>query len=169
MTYVLCALTAICFIITLLMIRRIAVAVACIKVAASAIATVPSLILFPLITFTVTMLLFIYWVIVFAHQWSAGTVVETMREESQANTQYSLSSLYTTATNATLMTSLMPAASNATTASLECYEDPNCYYDIKFSEEQQVLLLVCKHGNLLKLRIWVVRQCSSSTAITQGV
>ena len=78
MTYVLCALTVICFLMTLLMIRRIAVAVACIKVAASAIGSIPSLILFPLITFTATMLLFIYWVIIFAHQWSAGTVIETI-------------------------------------------------------------------------------------------
>lgn len=143
MTYVLSGLTGICFLLTLLMIRRIAVAVACLKVAATAIGTVPSLILFPLITFTATMLLFIYWVIVFAHQWSAGTVIETMREAAEPSTQYSLTSLYVTASNTTadLTSSLMPAASNVTAANPECYEDPNCYYDVKFSDEQKVLIL----------------------------
>lgn len=140
MTYVLCALTGICFLMTLLMIRRIAVAVACLKVAASAIGTVPSLILFPLITFAATMLLFIYWVIVFAHQWSAGTVVETMREEFEPSTQYSLTSLFVTSTNATIPTSLSPADSVTVSSTPECYEDPNCYYDVKFSSEQKVLL-----------------------------
>jgi hypothetical protein len=142
MTYVLIALTVIFFLLTLLMIRRIAVAVACLKVAASALGTVPSLILFPLITFAATLLLFVYWVIVFAHQWSAGTVVEKIREASEPDTKYSLTSLYQTASNSTssFNSTLLPATDiniNATT--LDCYEDPNCYYDVKFSQKQQVL------------------------------
>lgn len=140
MTYVMCALTVICFLLTLLMIRRIAVAVACLKVAASAIGSIPSLMLFPLITFVSIMGLFIYWVVVFAHQWSAASVVEVMRQDAQPSSQYSLTTLYATAANTTsnLASSLLPASSNTTAVSLECFEDPDCYYDVKFSTEQQV-------------------------------
>jgi Plasma-membrane choline transporter len=141
MTYALIALTVLCFLATLLMIRRIAVAVACLKVASSAVGTIPSIMLFPIITFASSVGLFVYWVIVFAHQWSAGEVVETMRPPSSSSSSYSLTTLFDSASNmtASAVSTLAPApASPANTTALECWEDPDCYYDVVFNQRQQV-------------------------------
>jgi choline transporter-like protein 2/4/5 len=71
-TYIMAAFTCIFFIFTLLMIRRLKVAVACIKVSISAFAAVPSLIFFPLIPCIAMLLLFLYWVFAGVYLMSCG-------------------------------------------------------------------------------------------------
>lgn len=51
------------------------VAVACIKVSSQAVKAMPALLLFPLLPFVCTVLLFAYWVAVAAFLYSAGTIV----------------------------------------------------------------------------------------------
>lgn len=50
------------------------VAVACIKVSSQAVKAMPTLLLFPLLPFVCTVLLFAYWVAVAAFLYSAGTI-----------------------------------------------------------------------------------------------
>jgi choline transporter-like protein 2/4/5 len=71
-TYVMAVFTVIFFIFTLLMVRRLKVAIACIKVSISAFSTVPSLIVFPLVPCVGMMLLFLYWVFAGVYLMSCG-------------------------------------------------------------------------------------------------
>jgi hypothetical protein len=142
MTFVLAAITAIVILLTLLMIRRIQIAIACLKVAAAAVATMPSLMFFPLITFASFLCLFIYWVIIFAYQWSAGTIMEVHREPT-ANKQFTLSWMYPAGVaNSSSVASSNISAAVPTVANgrVPCYEDLDCYYSVDFSQEQQVCL-----------------------------
>lgn len=50
------------------------VAVACIKVASQAVATMPSLFFFPILPYIMTVCLVIYWVAVAGYLYSAGTI-----------------------------------------------------------------------------------------------
>ena len=59
------------------------VAVACIKVASQAVKALPSLLLFPLLPFAATVLLFAYWVAVAACLYSAGDIVPTYLSATQ--------------------------------------------------------------------------------------
>ncbi|CAL6426676.1 unnamed protein product [Bathycoccus prasinos] len=71
-TYVMAVFTVIFFIFTLLMVRRLKVAIACIKVSISVFSTVPSLIVFPLVPCVGMMLLFLYWVFAGVYLMSCG-------------------------------------------------------------------------------------------------
>lgn len=111
------------------------------QVASSAIATMPSILFFPLLTFTMFLALFIYWIIVFAYQWSAGTIVPIIDETRDAATQYTLSWMFNAeATNSTLPadSELFAADVDMSVAGMACYDDPNCYYSVEFSQQQQV-------------------------------
>lgn len=139
MTYVSAVLTGVCVLTTLLMIRRIKIAIACIRVAANAIGSTPSIIFFPIITFISFVGLFVYWVIVFAHQWSAGVITETYRADTTTtSSKYSLTGLYESATANVTMPTFSGASSNTSDVSLPCYDDPDCYYSIEFTQRQQV-------------------------------
>ena len=59
------------------------VAVACIKVASQAVKALPSLLLFPLLPFAATVLLFAYWIAVAACLYSAGDIVPTYLSATQ--------------------------------------------------------------------------------------
>lgn len=146
MTYVSAVLTGVCVLTTLLMIRRIKIAVACIRVAANAIGTTPSIIFFPIITFISFVGLFVYWVIVFAHQWSAGAITEAYRQDTTTTTsKYSLTGLYESATANVTMPTFSGASANNSNTSLPCYDNPDCYYTIEFTQRQQVRT----HGKFL--------------------
>lgn len=140
MTYASAALTGVCLLTTLLMVRRIKIAIACIRVAANAIGTMPSIVFFPILTFTSFVGLFVYWVIVFANQWSAGVVTETVRQETSATaSKFSLTGLYESATgNVTMPTFIDTPSTNDSNITMECYDNPDCYYSIEFTERQQV-------------------------------
>lgn len=142
MTYLAAALTVICLLTTLLMIRRIKIAIACIRVAANAIGTIPSIIFFPIITFISFVGLFVYWVIVFVNQWSGGVVTETYRQATSTEySKYSLKGLYESASdNFTAPTFTGTDMDISTNTMTPCHESPDCYYSIEFTQRQQVRL-----------------------------
>jgi hypothetical protein len=147
MTYILAAVTVIVLLLTLLMIRRIKIAIACLKVAASAIGTMPSIMFFPILTFASFLGLFIYWIYVFAFQWSAGTVAPFTRDPTPTE-EYTLSWMFANAAGSNSSAAdltgagLQPAPVVSTnTSALPCYEDPDCRYIVEFSKEQQVRLI----------------------------
>jgi Plasma-membrane choline transporter len=203
-TYVLAACTVIVLLLTLLMVRRIKIAIACLKVrprvplpvapvhhllldqacstarhdsalsaghrgsaaaqhadarhilaswqsvteargaqvAAAAVGTMPSLLLFPLITFALFLGLFAYWVWIFAYQWSAGALVPTVDSSRAAPQPYSLAWMSGGAggANGTLASDapVGEAAPEGSNGMRPCYDDPNCYYDVQFSQAQMV-------------------------------
>jgi choline transporter-like protein 2/4/5 len=70
--YVMCALTVIFFLFSLLMLRRIRVAVGVIKVAVGAFGKIPSLIVFPLLPAVCMVLLGVYWLSTMIYLFSSG-------------------------------------------------------------------------------------------------
>eukprot|EP00879_Flechtneria_rotunda_P020927 GHRR01022035.1.p1 GENE.GHRR01022035.1~~GHRR01022035.1.p1 ORF type:complete len:473 (+),score=147.31 GHRR01022035.1:32-1420(+) len=77
--YALTGVSALVLLFTLVMIRRVAVAVACIKVASQAVSTMPSIMLFPILPFILEVGLIIYWVAVTAVLYSAGQPMDHWR------------------------------------------------------------------------------------------
>jgi choline transporter-like protein 2/4/5 len=151
-TWVLLAATILLLLFTLLMIRRIKIAVATIKVAANAIGSMPTLLLFPILTFLTFVALFVYWVIVFAYLWSAGEMVQTYRavddpppEEFTINTLFN-STAAGTSVDASSSITVGDPLSNVTSAetTTPCYDDPDCYYSVEFNERQQVCARACR-------------------------
>ena len=71
--FALTAVTGVVLLLTLVMLRRVAVAVACVKVASQAVAAMPALFAFPLLPFILEVGLVVYWVAVAAIFYSAGT------------------------------------------------------------------------------------------------
>eukprot|EP00955_Chlamydomonas_euryale_P029476 310902-Chlamydomonas_euryale.AAC.1 len=73
-------ITGLFFLLTLLMLSRLRIAVACIKVASQALAACPLLLVWPLIPFLLLLLLVLYWVAVSAMLYSAGDLSATCRD-----------------------------------------------------------------------------------------
>jgi choline transporter-like protein 2/4/5 len=71
-TYVSAVLTGLVLLFTLVMIRRVAIAIACLKVASQAIDSMPLILFFPLIPFALEVLLVAYWMMVAATLYSMG-------------------------------------------------------------------------------------------------
>jgi len=59
------------------------VAIACIKVASQAVKAMPALLLFPLLPFAATVLLFAYWLAVAAGLYSAGGITPQFLADAQ--------------------------------------------------------------------------------------
>ena len=72
--YISTALTCVIFLFTLLMLRRVKVAVGVIKVATGALGKMPQLTLFPILPAVAMVLLFVYWLITFVYLFAAGEV-----------------------------------------------------------------------------------------------
>ena len=148
-TYVLAGLSLVVLLVTLLMLRRIKIAVAILKVAANAIGTMPSITFFPVLTFLLFVGLFIYWLFVFAYQWSAGAVVAVRDPERESGPLFSLTWMYDPdGANSSVATgdavgAAPPEATNS--SALPCYDDSNCYYDVVLSKEQQVCIYAYVH------------------------
>lgn len=145
------------------MIRRIKIAVATIKVAANAIGSMPTLLLFPILTFLTFVALFVYWVIVFAYMWSAGNMVQTYRaagdpepEGFTINTLFNSTATGTSSDASSSITVGDPLANVTTTEStIPCYDDPDCYYSVEFSQRQQV----CSCAVLKRLSATIEQVC----------
>lgn len=120
------------FLVTLLMISRIKVAVACIKVASQAVGSMPSILFFPLIPFILLVGLVVYWVSVTAMLYTAGTLTANCRAQSSYE-PFSLSSLgsLSTSTVFTQSTSTTDVACYPALSGIAlqeaCGQDPNCY------------------------------------------
>ena len=126
-------IAGIVFIITLLMISRIRVAVACIKVASQAVGAMPSILFYPILPYILLVGLIVYWVSVSAMLYSAGTLTATCRNPSSAQF-FSLSSLSSISTSSlfpsiTPSNTTVPCYPNITGSDLQvaCGSDPNCY------------------------------------------
>jgi choline transporter-like protein 2/4/5 len=85
-TYVLAVFTAVLLLFTLIMIPRIRIAVACMKVASQAVGVMPSILLFPFATYAMLLALVAWWVIVTAFLYSTGDI-----EENTLGTGYTVS------------------------------------------------------------------------------
>jgi len=77
--YAMTAVAGFVLLLTLLMIRRVKIAVACIKVASSAVGAMPSVLLFPILPFIFEVGLIIYWIAVTAVLYTAGERTYTFR------------------------------------------------------------------------------------------
>lgn len=74
------AFTCLLLLLTLLMISRVKVAVACLKVASQAVGSMPSVLLFPILPFIFEVGLIVYWVAVTAMLYSAGNLTYNFRD-----------------------------------------------------------------------------------------
>jgi len=72
--YVVLAFTVIFFLFSLMMLRRVKVAVGVIKVATSAIGKMPTITLFPIFPAVMMVLLFVYWLFTFVYLYASGEV-----------------------------------------------------------------------------------------------
>lgn len=91
------ALAVVLLVFTLLFIRRVKIAVATIKVAAKCIASIPSMIFYPILPFIATAGLFIYWIFVTVYLFSVGEIEERSGCDSSLS-QYCHSSFDPTCT-----------------------------------------------------------------------
>ncbi|KAK9818176.1 hypothetical protein WJX72_008291 [[Myrmecia] bisecta] len=149
--YVMSAITALLILVTLLMIRRIMVAVACIKVASQAIKTMPMILFFPLLPFIGLVGLVIYWVLVTAFLYSAGTITPTFLSTAPAVSSFTIANMYDTASGPTSAPPPFPppppppppppAGSSALGTDAACAVDPSCYYTVKWNKFLQYAFL----------------------------
>ena len=109
------AVAGIILLITLLMISRIKVAIACIKVASQAVGAMPWILLYPLLPFALMVGLVVYWVSVTAMLYSAGTLVATCRSPSSYQA-FGFSSLKNFSAS-----SSSSGSYNSTTDTVNCY------------------------------------------------
>ena len=146
--------------------------------AASAVGTMPSIMFFPLLTFSFFIALFAYWVRIFAYQWSAGTVTPVTDPTRGSSDFYTLSWMYSPGGSNTTIdgsSGVQPAPAEAGNSTVECYEDPNCYYDVQFSQEQMVRtprhtncrLLVCS-CEASHMGVFLCVSCAAAPEILSG-
>lgn len=134
-------IAGIILIITLLMISRIRVAVACIKVASQAVGAMPSILFYPLLPFILLVGLVVYWVAVSAMLYSAGVLTATCRDPSAKNS-FSLAEMGSLSTSSIFPTSVSSNAtfscySNITGNALQiaCGNDANCYLSYSWNNQ----------------------------------
>ena len=108
-TYVAAGLTALLVLFTLLMVRRVNVCIACMKVAAKAVSEMPTLVLFPVLPFVFLVLFWAYWVVVAVYIYTSGDL--------RANFGG-------------------PAAPG-----VSCAEDPSCYYEYEWKDNQLYMII----------------------------
>lgn len=76
LTYILAACAGLLFLLTLLMISRLKIAIACLKVASVAIDHMPMLLFFPLFTLAIFAFVIVWWVAVTVFLYACGTVAQ---------------------------------------------------------------------------------------------
>lgn len=79
-TYVAAAISALVLLFTLIMIKRVKIAVGCIKVASQAISAMPMILFFPLVTFAMLIVLIVWWVGVAASLYACGSIINVCEE-----------------------------------------------------------------------------------------
>ncbi|KAL3136905.1 hypothetical protein ABBQ32_006513 [Trebouxia sp. C0010 RCD-2024] len=143
--YIMAAATLLLILFTLLMMRRIKIAVACIKVASQAVSTMPSLFFFPILPFLMTVCLIVYWVVVAGYLYSAGTIVAKTTSGSAA-TALTISGLYDTPPSGASPPPPSPPppphpAGAAPLSDASCANNPSCYYDTDWDKQLQYLFI----------------------------
>uniref|UniRef100_A0A7S0RW54 Choline transporter-like protein n=1 Tax=Chlamydomonas leiostraca TaxID=1034604 RepID=A0A7S0RW54_9CHLO len=114
------------FLITLLMISRIRVAIACIKVASQAVGSMPSILLFPLLPFVFEVGLLIYWIAITGLLYSAGDLTANCRSPDSSPFTFSNFSSVGSSPSTTSNSSCYAGLPKDEQASL-CGSDHNCY------------------------------------------
>ena len=139
-SYVMSGFAGLTLIFTLLMIPKIKVAVACIKVASQAVGSMPSILMFPMFPFLVTFVFLAYWVVVTAFLWSAGdTVAVYLSNEGESVFEPSLErTVYTQA--------------DSSGKFWDCPNESNCLYETQWDEFLQYSLIYHVFGGL-----WVMQ------------
>mmetsp|Transcript_33273 Transcript_33273/g.83821 ORF Transcript_33273/g.83821 Transcript_33273/m.83821 type:complete len:809 (+) Transcript_33273:563-2989(+) len=112
---------------TILMIRRIKIAVACLKVASQAIASMPMIMFFPLLPFMSLVVLIAYWVVVAAMLYSVGDITRVHRTEAVTYTIPGVSGLDTP-------TDSPGAVPVAEMSDWECYHSPYCGFQVQWDD-----------------------------------
>ncbi|GBF99304.1 choline transporter-like [Raphidocelis subcapitata] len=149
--YGLTGLTGAVALFTLVMMRRVAVAVACIKVASQAVAAMPSVLLFPLLPFVLEVGLIVYWVAVAAVLYSAGVPTAHWRDaaNSTAATPLQLPALSLGLAPAPAAAG-PPDTSNMTTWDVidACASAPDCYVTYDWNRRLMYAFIVHLFGLL---------------------
>lgn len=134
------AVAGIVLLITLLMISRIKVAIACIKVASQAVGAMPWILLYPVLPFALMVGLVVYWVSVTAMLYSAGTLVATCRSPSSYQAfgfsslkNFSASSTSSGSYNSSTGTVNCYTSLTGDALQLACSQDPNCYLSYQWN------------------------------------
>ncbi|DBA73400.1 TPA: hypothetical protein ACH3X1_011440 [Trebouxia sp. C0004] len=148
--YVMTALTVLLFLFTLVMLRRIKIAVATLKVATQAIAHMPTLLLFPLVPFMLEVALVFWWVFVAAYLYSSGSIVTVYRSSSSTATydplDIAVALNFTTRVAAggsppppsvSAPTGAVSVQSSTAAEVEECAYDPNCRYDLQWDKNME--------------------------------
>ncbi|DBA72774.1 hypothetical protein WJX79_010106 [Trebouxia sp. C0005] len=143
--YIMAACTAILILLTLLMLRRVKVAIACIKVASQAVSTMPSLFFFPIIPFIMTVCLIVYWVAVAGYLYSAGTITAKTTTAS-SSTALTISALYDAASSGASPPPPSPPpppppAGAADLSDAACANNPTCYYTMEWDKKLEYLFI----------------------------
>jgi len=140
--YTWCAVAATCllFLFTLVLIPRLKIAIAVLKVACQAVGAVPSVILWPIMPLLFEIVFLVYWIFVMVFLYSAGT----LRENTDLSPTNETAG---TDIEAVLGVSLpeIPAPSDKTysqygasvggdISEVKCADDPGCYYEVKWEE-----------------------------------
>jgi len=135
--YVATAFAVVLLIATLVMIKRIKIAVATIEVASEAISAMPQILFFPVIPFLLLGGFIVFWCITSALLYSAGEVVEVRASpEEQASVNSYLDSMVNGADATTVVVDTDTAP-----AELECADDKWCYYTTEWDQTQQYLMI----------------------------
>mmetsp|Transcript_11641 Transcript_11641/g.31727 ORF Transcript_11641/g.31727 Transcript_11641/m.31727 type:complete len:793 (-) Transcript_11641:1356-3734(-) len=132
--------TGIVILITLLMISRLRIAIACIKVTSQAVGAMPSILFFPLLPFIFEVGLLIYWVAVTALLYSSGTLKPECRNPF-SETPFTFSGMMNI-TSATQPGSPPAQAETDCYADLDidqqrvlCGDDPNCKITYEWDDQ----------------------------------
>ncbi|KAK9804898.1 hypothetical protein WJX72_010746 [[Myrmecia] bisecta] len=146
--YMMTALTVLLFLFTLVMIKRLKIAIACLKVAAQAISTMPSILFFPILPFLFEVGLVFYWIYVTGYLYSSGTITQTMRStSSSSSSQYDVLSimqllgLTTASTSAPPPPPPPPPAAAKVLTDAQCADDPDCKFDLTWDKSLQYMFI----------------------------
>ena len=115
LAYTFSVVTFAILLVTLLVIPRLKVAVALIKVASQAISAMPSIIAFPIVPLFALIFFLAWWIAVVAFLWSAGNEVEVRGG--------------------------LIGMTNSTTYAKNCEEDPFCTYDLEWDNTMRYMMI----------------------------
>mmetsp|Transcript_16614 Transcript_16614/g.35931 ORF Transcript_16614/g.35931 Transcript_16614/m.35931 type:complete len:775 (-) Transcript_16614:968-3292(-) len=158
--------TGIVFLVTLLMLSRVKVAVACIKVASQAVGAMPSILLFPLLPFIFEAGLVVYWIFVTAELYSAGDLTATCRTSSNS-VGLTLSSLKNISSDTWMNVLQGGSSTNSSCYSnlsgdelqAACGADPNCFVSYKWNSKLRWAFLYHFFGLLWTNQVIVGFSC----------
>jgi len=152
------AITILLMLFTILMIKRIKIAVACLKVASQAVAAMPSVLLFPLMPLAMEVVFLLYWLAVCALLYSSGDIVMVYRgvapdvlPDMSAPNMSAFGDINTAnissaedvlnAVNGAIDEAFFTVSSNVDLTDEECYRDPNCAYQLDWNSNLQYVAL----------------------------